>query len=1008
MLQKQPINITFERGLDTKTDPYQVPIGNFLRLQNSVFDKAKRLTKRNGYNKITTLPITADFLTTFEGNLTAVGSNLQAFAQGSNTWVNKGNLQPMSLDTLSLIRSNSTQTQVDTSVSANNFICTVYTETGSGSTVYKYAVADSITGQNVLPPAVIPTTVTETSAPRVFLLANYFMIVFGTATSIRYCTINSVAPVAPTTSATITAQFTPDTRLNWDGVVANNNFYIAWNGSDGGGAIRATYIDSTLTQHGTVIHTGHTAAIMCVTADTTGSSPNIWITSWESGSKDAYALVLNSQLLQVLNFTKVISTTDVLNMTAVASSMVQTLIYEVANNYSYDAAIPTHFIRQVTCTQAGVVGTPTVVARSIGLASKAFTIGGTTYFLAVYVSPPQPTYFLMSLAGQVISRLAYSNGGGYHITGLSNVTLDGSTAGIGYQFKDSIEAVNKSQGADAPNGIYAQTGLNQVTFTFGTIPISVEIGQSLNLTGGFLWMYDGYVPVEQNFFVWPDSVEVTTSAAGGSLTDQQYFYQAIYEWTDNQGNIHRSAPSLPVAVTTAGGNTSSNTIFIPTLRLTYKIANPVKIVIYRWSVAQQEYFQITSVTTPLFNNPAVDSVSFVDTQADSAILGNSLIYTTGGVIEDTGAPSFNAISTFDSRLWGISAEDPNLLWYSKQVIEATPVEMSDLFTFYVAPSIAAQGPTGDNKCLAPMDDKLIIFKRDAMYYINGTGPDNTGANSQFSQPTFISSTVGCENQQSIVFTPNGLMFQSDKGIWLLGRDLNTSYIGAPVEDFTLNATVQSAINIPGTNQIRFTMSSGITLMYDYFFQQWGTFVNVASTSSTLYQNLHTYLDKYNRVFQETIGVYLDGSSPVLQGFSTGWIASGGLMSLQRLYFMNLLGTYLSPHTLNIAIAYDYESNPTQYLSVNPDNYSGPWGTDTPPGDPGLWGGSGVWGGSTNVEEAVVYFEKQKCKSFQIIVDEIFDTSFGTAAGAGLTLSGLNLTIGVKKLYPTLAATKSFG
>ena len=74
-----------------------------------------------------------------------------------------------------------------------------------------------------------------------------------------------------------------------------------------------------------------------------------------------------------------------------------------------------------------------------------------------------------------------------------------------------------------------------------------------------------------------------------------------------------------------------------------------------------------------------------------------------------------------------------------------------------------------------MDDKLIIFKKDAIYYITGTGPDNTGANGTFSDATFITSTVGCANPSSIVLMPNGIMFQSDKGIWLLDRQLGTTY-----------------------------------------------------------------------------------------------------------------------------------------------------------------------------------------------------------------------------------------
>lgn len=1000
-LTKQPIEINFSKGLDTKTDPYQVQLGNFLRLQNSVFNKAGRLTKRNGFGQLTNLINTASYLTTFDSNLTAIGTNLQAYAAGSNTWVNKGNIQPMSLDTLSLIRSNTNQTQLDAVVSDNNFICTVYTDVGPSTTTYKYALADSLTGQNILPPVAIPSSGAITTAPRVFFVGVHFVIAFTTSTSLEYVSINSRLPTAPSAAVLISTQMDDDTRLNWDGVVAGSNLYFGWNGSDIGGSIRASYISSNLVQGPTVVQAGFSANIMSLSADTAGGAPKIYISWWTATGNNGYTKILDSNLNTVLAPTQIITSINISNLTAVAKSNLQTVFYEVLNNYTYDSAIPTHYISSVTLTSLGVVSSPVVVERSVGIASKAFILNNTIYLLTVYFSDFQPSYFLISSIGQVISRIAYGNGGGYKVTGIPGVSIYGQNVTIGYQFKDLIESVNKLQGVPNPAGVYAQTGLNAVTFTFGTIPISSEIGGSLNLTGGFLWMYDGYIPVEQNFFVWPDNVEVTTSGSGGTITAQEYFYQVIYEWTDNQGMIHRSAPSIPVSITTTG-STSSNTVNIPTLRLTYKLANPVKIVIYRFSTAQQLFYQVTSVTSPLLNNPAVDSLQFVDTQPDSAILGNSLIYTTGGVVEDIGAPSFNALTLFDSRLWGIDAEDPNLLWYSKQVIEGTPVEMSDLFTLYTAPTTSVQGSTGLTKCLAPMDDKLILFKKDALYYINGSGPDNTGANSQYSQPTFIAGTVGSDNQESIVFSPVGLMFQSDKGIWLLDRTLGTSYIGSPVEDFTLTARVRSAVSIPETNQIRFTLDSGITLMYDYFFQQWSVFVNIPAISSTVYNDLHTYVDTAGRVFQETPGKYLDGGNPVLQGFTTGWIKSAGLQGFQRAYFMYLLGTYKSPHKLSINIAYDYDSNPIQNVVIVPDNYAAPWGVDTP------WGGDASWGMSTDVESQRMFFERGKCESFQIIVDEVFDPSFGTIAGEGLSLSGLNLVIGVKKGYPTLSASKSFG
>jgi hypothetical protein len=254
------------------------------------------------------------------------------------------------------------------------------------------------------------------------------------------------------------------------------------------------------------------------------------------------------------------------------------------------------------------------------------------------------------------------------------------------------------------------------------------------------------------------------------------------------------------------------------------------------------------------------------------------------------------------------------------------------------------------------------------------------------------------------------MFQSDKGIWLLGRDLSTQYIGAPVESFTRGAKVLSALNIPTTNQVRFTLDSGITLLYDYYYQQWGTFTNIPAVSSTVYQSLHTYVNSLGQVFQETPGLYLDNTKPVLMSLTTGWIALAGIQGYERFYYALLLGTYLSPFALNVQFAYNYNSSPQQSILVTPDNVSTTWGSGSTWGSDPTWGGqnNSGWQGQGNVFEARVFPEQQKCESFQVSITEVFNGSIGTAAGAGLTLSGMSLLAGIKRNARTSRAARSFG
>ena len=318
--------------------------------------------------------------------------------------------------------------------------------------------------------------------------------------------------------------------------------------------------------------------------------------------------------------------------------------------------------------------------------------------------------------------------------------------------------------------------------------------------------------------------------------------------------------------------------------------------------------------------------------------------------------------------------------------------MSDVFTFYVAPSTGAQGSTGTMKCIFPMDDKQIIFKKNAAYYFNGSGPDNTGAGSTYSQPIFITSAVGCSNQKSIVLIPQGLMFQSDKGIWLLGRDLSTTYIGAPVEAFN-NEAVNSAVVVPGTTQVRFTLSNGMMLMYDYFYNQWGIFEGASAISSTIYQNKHTIINAMGTVSQEVESgqlQYLDNGNPVLLSFVTSWINLAGLQGYERIYEFSLLAAYISPHQLQLQIAYDFR-NPTQQFLITPKNITGTFGSDS------LFGQTSPFGGVGSLEQWRVQTQVQKCQTFQISLQEVYNPAFG-AVGAGFTMTGINCVVGIKRGY----------
>jgi hypothetical protein len=1126
MIQKQAFPVPFGQGLDQKTDPKQVSVGKFLSLVNTVFLKGGLLQKRNGFGALTDLSNDfSTYLTTFNGNLTAIGLSVNAFNQNNETWVSRGSFQTMEVSTLPLVRNNFNQTQCDSAI-INNMVCTVYTQTTTSTVAvtnqYLYVIADATTGQNIIEPTALPVISggSISGFSRVFAINNSFVIIsqvlVSTSTSLQYFAIPVNNPSLPGTAHLVTSDLYVPLGPNpgWDGVVVPSAqggpaIVVAYNTTTGAQGVHVATLSSaqiaakqTSSTIKTFSNAAYVADIMSVCVDATinentGNPDIVYVSFWNPNTSNGYTLAVFIGFASITTqFAPVQTITDmaVVNLASAAQNGSCTLFSEILNAYSFGASILSNFITGTVINSAGSITTAQYnVIRSVGLASKAFAVGETVYFLSTYQSPFQPSYFVINGTNStqanpiVAGKIAYENGSnGYYATGLPSVTItDDNIVQIPYFFRDLIESLNTLQNTQqtTAGGIYSQTGIELGTFTVGTTNIdSSEIGSNLHISGGFLWMYDGFLPVEHNFFLWPDSIGVTytetstvtptgTASVGfnqiavssstgifpgmtiadttnptfiptgttvlfvdgttitmsertthtiigdtlsihGNIVDQPpgfvsgqpaYFYQVVYKWTDNQGNPFMSAPSIPVSISPTGTTSvATATINIPTLRLTYKIENPISIHVYRWSVANQVYYEVTNILAPLLNDTTVDSVSFVDTLPDADIIGNNIIYTNGGVVEDVNAPASSIMTLADSRLWLVDAEDPNLFWFSKQVIEGTPVEMSDLFTFFVSPTVGAQGSTGPITAAAPMDGNLIVFKKNAINYISlsAGGPDNTGANSQYSQPIFITSVVGCSNQQSIVFTPSGLLFQSGQGIWLLDRNLQAEYLGAPVEGFN-GSIVESAINIPETTQVRFTLNTGQTIMYDYYFNQWGTFQGAPGISSCVYQNLHTYLDSSGQVFQETPGVFLDGTNPVLMSFLTGWIQLQGISGFQRLWELQLLGSYVSPHLLNVQLGYDFGALSEQAI-IEPTNFTGVFGSDQ------LYGQTSPFGGPGSLEQWRIQPATEQCQAFQISMEEIYDPSFGVPAGAGFTLSAITCVLGLNRGYRPIKATNTVG
>jgi hypothetical protein len=275
-----------------------------------------------------------------------------------------------------------------------------------------------------------------------------------------------------------------------------------------------------------------------------------------------------------------------------------------------------------------------------------------------------------------------------------------------------------------------------------------------------------------------------------------------------------------------------------------------------------------------------------------------------------------------------------------------------------------------------------------MFILTGSGPTDTGDQNDFQPPQQVSTDVGCVEPESVVLTPKGVMFKSAKGIYLLDRGTQTVYVGDRVQQFnSLNIT--SAVLVPDVNQVRFTTLQGTTMVYDYYYDAWSVYTRQEAVSATSWQDTMVFLQSDGQAKQEVPGSYDDDGVAIRTVLETSWMSLAGLLGFQRLYRVELLGSYVGEHTLRATLSYDFQEFSSQSFSIQPSTVmlgssygsSSPYGSGTP------------YGGADGVYTFELKPKIQKCTSFKLKLEDLFPSSDTTG---GFTLSAVTLTVGSKQ------------
>ncbi len=927
-LQEQNISFKFAGGVETKQDSKSVPAARLLALENGVFSRAISIKKRNGYSLLSRVIDGNVSLITGAQRLAARDNELLLFTanrcyskqSGADQWTDAGALiAPIGSDRAA-VHTSTAQTMPD---HATNGGVTAYAWEDSLGGVW-WTTVDADNGRVYR----VPTQANSTGqCPRCVAVGDAIHIYYAVPTlhQINAVIINTSSPSALVSETIVVTDLdatnpvydaVPTTRLNTPALMVwqesatamlRTGYVTAGGslGSPGNGNPSIAEIAASLKQG---------SPVACAFKYVDGADGDVILLAYITVTGGGF---VKHGITHVLSggttTTQIGVTTSTANTTYVSPVVVDRIaLAEVAGAawavFEETAANSSErFCVVNSVVIGGAVGVERTI-RSLGLAARAFTASGDVFAVFLHDTTYFNTYLTLRLSDFApVGRHLPGSACSPTQTHLASVYVDtASVATLVLPYKTRLASTN--------NDKFTESALRTVTMDFGSdnSHLTAQFGRGLYLAAACPQHYDGILWTEQGFHVGPELIATAPAAGGSMTTSSTYEYKVWYEWTDGSGEVHRGPESIGQVVVTGGSDTQV-TLTLPTLRVTRK--SNVRICVARSLPGNTaELFRVTSgdpttagaVNGFVVNDPTVDHVTFIDRMSDANVKLQEPMYTIGGILSNDPSPLGSHIAVGKNRLFFTDAQAGNVVRFSKRIATGFGAECAPELQQDVDPF------GGDITAIATMDDVVFVFKASAIFAFNGDGPYEDGGNTSgglvagFSSSQLITSDVGCTDPSSIVLTPQGLMFKSAKGIYLLARTREVTYVGSPVEAYN-SQVVRRGTVMPDRTGVLFLTDSGKSLYYDYLFQQWSTFTNHEGFDAAVVDGTFHYLRTNDVVFRETIDAHADGTSRITLRFETAWLhLHEHLQGFQRFWRLLLLGTWTSPHQLGISQRFNYD------------------------------------------------------------------------------------------------------
>lgn len=297
------------------------------------------------------------------------------------------------------------------------------------------------------------------------------------------------------------------------------------------------------------------------------------------------------------------------------------------------------------------------------------------------------------------------------------------------------------------------------------------------------------------------------------------------------------------------------------------------------------------------------------------------LYAQGGALENIPPSAPRWVQYARGRLWAPSPENETDLFHSSQPISGEDVRWH--------PDLVVKVPAEGGAITAVIEhnQRILVFKENAVYAVSGDGPSITGQGGSF-QVDQLSTSYGCEGPTSAVLIPDGVLFKTaSNGFWLVTNRYEFEYAGRGVDDYK-TTPIGYTVHVPTQNQVRFYLDivsaqTTFFLVYDYAHKTWalysyqltGSFEKIVDMCVSGDGSLYFLTDAATpRVLSESAASYLDvalvSGAAYEAKMTTGWINLADVDGFQRIRYIDLQGSAAAAGSLVMKMTVSFDYNDT--------------------------------------------------------------------------------------------------